>query len=352
MSSHRHHHRHSVWYRIRRWFRHNKKQMIGSILIGGAAVLVTGLFFYRSQQSQQEHHVTAGNSVDMKNSYRTISVDGKEYQYNSLITTVLFAGLDSEGDMEATASYSNKARADSIALVVLDKKNEKMSIIALNRDTMTQIRRYTRSGSDMGTYKSHLGYAYSYGNGGDVSCENLKEAVESLLNGIPVNEYVVTNRSSMTEINNLVGGVTLTVPNNDLEEKYPQLKEGAQITLDDTNIEAYLRYRDTSKEFSNEGRIERQQTYITAYVTQLKELLKKDTSEVWNKTLEMEKHLQTSITRNKYLKLAKLLEQTSFNDTNYYRPQGTDQQGELHDEFYLDEDAFRSLLLDLFYEEV
>ena len=59
--------------------------------------------------------------------------------------------------MEATASYSNKARADSIALVVLDKKNEKMSIIALNRDTMTQIRRYTRSGSDMGTVEEPSG---------------------------------------------------------------------------------------------------------------------------------------------------------------------------------------------------
>ena len=57
------------------------------------------------------------------------------------------------------------------------------------------IRRYSRSGSDMGTYVSHLGYAYSYGDGGEVSCEDLREAVSNLLGGIPVNEYAVTNRS-------------------------------------------------------------------------------------------------------------------------------------------------------------
>lgn len=86
-----------------------------------------------------------------------------------------------------------------------------MSILALNRDTMTEIRRYTRTGEDMGTYVSHLGYAYSYGDGGEVSCEDLKEAVEKLL-GISIDEYVVTNQSSITSINDLVGGVTVTVP--------------------------------------------------------------------------------------------------------------------------------------------
>ena len=124
------------------------------------------------------------------------------------------------------------------------------------------------------------------------------------------------------------------------------------MTLDDSNIEDFLRYRDIHTDFSNEGRIQRQQAYITAYISQFKELLQTDLESAWDKTEEMTDHLQTSITKSKYLGLAKLLESVSFDDTDYYRPEGTDQLGDLHDEFYLDEDAWEKMVLDLFYEPV
>ena len=287
----------------------------------------------------------------MKGGYRTITWKDKEYQYNSLITTILYAGLDSTDPLKASETYSNKARADSVSVVILDKKKKKMSILALNRDTMTEIRRYTRTGEDMGTYVSHLGYAYSYGDGGEVSCEDLKEAVEKLL-GISIDEYAVTNQSSITSINDLVGGVTVTVPNDDLAAMYPELKKGAVVTLDDSNVKDFLQHRDTAADFSNEGRIERQQAYVTAYVDLLKNRLASEPDQLWQEIGQMNDYLQTSITKNKYLSLARLLEKVSFTDADYYRPTGKDSAGELHDEFYVDEDALRQLVIDLFYEEV
>ena len=145
---HRHHHRHSAGYRIRRWLRKNKKLAIGSAVICIAALAAGGTFLHQERAAQSVMHVTAGNSVDMKSGYRRITYQGKEYQYNSLITTILYAGIDSEGEMKASNAYSNKARADSISLVILDKKHQRMRILALNRDTMTDIRRYSRCGSD------------------------------------------------------------------------------------------------------------------------------------------------------------------------------------------------------------
>ena len=53
-----------------------------------------------------------------------------------------------------------------------------MTILSINRDTMTDIRRYTMNGNDKGLYTTHIGYAYSYGDGGKVSCESLCEAGE------------------------------------------------------------------------------------------------------------------------------------------------------------------------------
>ena len=203
----------------------------------------------------------------------------------------------------------------------------------------------------MGTYVSHLGYAYSYGDGGEVSCEDLKEAVEKLL-GISIDEYAVTNQSSITSINDLVGGVTVTVPNDDLAAMYPELKKGAVVTLDDSNVKDFLQHRDTAADFSNEGRIERQQAYVTAYVDLLKDRLASEPDQLWQEIGQMNDYLQTSITKNKYLSLARLLEKVSFTDADYYRPTGKDSAGELHDEFYVDEDALQQLVIDLFYEEV
>ena len=356
MSSHssgkgHHHHHHSIWYRMRRWMRHNKKFAAAAALLCIVVLSAGGFFLLHSRREQSRLHVTAGNSVDMKGGYRTITWKDKEYQYNSLITTVLYAGLDSTDPLKASETYNNKARADSISVVILDKKKKKMSILALNRDTMTEIRRYTRTGEDMGTYVSHLGYAYSYGDGGEVSCEDLKEAVENLL-GISIDEYAVTNQSSITSINDLVGGVTVTVPNDDLAAMYPELKKGAVVTLDDSNVKDFLQHRDTAADFSNEGRIERQQAYVTAYVDLLKERLASEPDQLWQEIGQMNDYLQTSITKNKYLSLARLLEKVSFTDADYYRPTGKDSAGELHDEFYVDEDALQQLVIDLFYEEV
>lgn len=321
-----------------------------------AAVLVIAAGFcvwaYQMQKQQDNRHVTAGNSVDMKAGYRYVTYNGKKYQYNSLITTILYAGVDSEGQMQVNSGFTEAARADSISVVVLDKKNKKMTIIALSRDTMTEVRRYSLSGRDRGAYVTHLGFAYAYGDGGEVSCENLREAVSELLGGIPINEYAVTNQSSMIGINNLVGGVTVEVPNNDVAALHPELTAGAVVKLDDTNIRDYLHFRDITAELSNEGRIERQQVYVTAYIEKMKQQLQKDLNGTWAKLEEMDSYLQTSITKNKYISLANLLEVVEFTPDNYYRPEGENVVGEEHDEFYIDEEALREKVIELFYEEI
>lgn len=346
------HHRHSKRRRFRRWFRHNKKV----ILIAGILVLViisgAGFGLYRIHRQQMNRHVSAGNSHDVGSGYRKITYDGKEYRFNNLVTTVLYAGVDSEGKMEPSVTYTDAPRADSIALVVLNKKEKKMTIVAISRDTMTEIRRYTLNGTDRGTYVSHLGFAYTYGEGGEVSCENLRESVSRLFGDIPIDEYAVTNMSSIPYINQLVGGVTVEVPNNDVAELHPELTQGTAIRLDDSNVYDYLHYRDTEKDFSNEGRVERQEVYITEYVELLKTQLEKDLNGTWDRLQTMDDYLQTSITKNKYIGLANLLSEVSFTSDDFIRLEGEDQAGELHDEFYVDEEALQRLILDLFYEEI
>lgn len=342
----RHHHRKS---------RQQRKQQKMLILGLAAAMVLVGLaaaVVVNKLKEQKNYHVTGANSVDVGAGYRYTEYNGKKYQYNNRVTTLLYAGLDSFDELKQTATYGDKARADSIMLIVLDEASKKMSVVAINRDTMTEVHRFSRNGGDLGTYVTHLGYAYANGDGGTASCENLKTAVSTLFNDLPIDGYMVSNQTSIVMINDLVGGVTVTVPNNDLAAKYPELTTGNVVTLDESNVRAYVQQRDTAVDFSNEGRIERQKSFVLSFMDEFGTLVKDNSMQVWDELEECSNWMQTDITKNRYLSLADAFSQTNLAPDSYYILEGEDQLGELHDEFYYDEDALQELIIKLFYREV
>lgn len=342
----RHHHRKS---------RHHRKKQKMLILGLAAAVIFVGLaatVVVNKLKEQKNYHVTGANSVDVGVGYRYTEYNGKKYQYNNRVTTLLYADLDSFDELKQTATYGDKARADSIMLIVLDEASKKMSVVAINRDTMTDVHRFSRNGGDLGTYVTHLGYAYANGDGGTASCENLKTAVSNLFNNLPIDGYMVSNQTSIVMINDLVGGVTVTVPNNDLATQYPELTEGNIVTLDESNVRAYVQQRDTAVDFSNEGRIERQKSFVLSLMDEFGTLVRDNSTQVWDELEECSNWMQTDITKNKYLSLAYAFSQTNLAPDSYYILEGEDQLGELHDEFYYDEDALQELIIKLFYREI
>lgn len=342
----RHHHRKS---------RHQRKKQKMLILGLAAAVIFVGLaatVVVNKLKEQKNYHVTGTNSVDVGAGYRYTEYNGKKYQYNNRVTTLLYAGLDSFDELKQTATYGDKARADSIMLIVLDEVSKKMSVVAINRDTMTEVHRFSRKGDDLGVYVTHLGYAYTNGDGGEASCENLKTAVSTLFNNLPIDGYMVSNQTSIVMINDLVGGVTVTVPNDDLAAKYPELTTGNVVTLDESNVRAYVQQRDTAVDFSNEGRIERQKSFVLSFMDEFGAMVKDDASSVWDSLEACSDWMQTDITKNKYLSLADAFSNTNLTPDSYYILEGEDQLGELHDEFYYDEDALQELIIKLFYREI
>ena len=344
---HRRHH-HSLAYRIRRKLRHHR-WIVPAMLIVVVALAATGIWMQGTLRKQQSLKVVAGNTATAGFGYRNITYKGKDYRYNNRITAILYVGLDSDGPLHETTSYTSAPRADSISLVVLDEVHHKMTIIALNRDTMTDIRKFTLNGRDRGMMRDHLGYAYTYGNGGKVSAHNVCEAVSQLLYGIPVHEYVVMNLSSMPKLCEVIGPVDVVVPNDDLEGL--GYVKGTVVTVDGNNLEKFVRTRNTSKDFSHNGRMQRQQAYISAAVKQVRGKLDKDPSSMWNAMTKAESSVETNITRSRYLDLIGILQNTDYADADYYIPEGTQVAAADHDEFYVDEEKLLDKIVEIFYIE-
>ena len=352
-SGHSHHHHRKGPIRV---LKHNiKKQLrkhtwLGPTVIVAVIILIAvGFWMFHTVQTTRGKRLTAGNQVNVGSSYRDIVYKGKEYRYNSLITTVLYAGLDSKGELKPHNLYGMASPADSISLIVMDEFNKKMTIIAINRNTIARYNKYTIGGTPRGTFKDQLCLAYSYGEGGVISCQNLVGAVSDLMYGIPIKQYVISNLSSLPEIAKAIGDVTVTVPNNDLADR--GYIEGNTAVINADNLEMFVRSRDIGVDFSVLGRMERQRAYINAATGKLMDLFKNKTSEMWRLLESLEYCVQTNITRSQYIDLTNALAKTAYNEQDYYSPEGKMVIGSKYEEFYTDEEKLLEKIIDIFYVE-
>ena len=317
--------------------------------IVGLAVAAAILVLHNHSVKQNRYEVVSKNEYSVGKGYREVEYQGKTYRYNNRVTTILYAGVDADGPIEETVKYTMAPCADSISLVVMDELHQKTTIIALNRDTMTPIHKYTLNGRERGLYVDHLSMAFNTGNGGKVSCDNLCQAISDLLFGIPINGYVISSRASIPNIADAIGPVEVVVPNNDLY--YRGFSAGETVVIDGSNLETFVRYRDTGIDNSNSGRMARQQAYIEGAMDKLVSLLTKNPSSAWETLEKAEDCVRTDITRSRYLDLTKVLKHTGYTQGNYYIPEGEQVVGYKYDEFYPDMEQLKAKVIELFYIE-
>ena len=83
----------------------------------------------------------------------------------------------------------------------------------------------------LGKSKDHISLSYGYGDGGAESCKLTQEAVSNLFYGLPIQGLSCHELRRDSRAYKSLGGLTVTVPNNSLEYKYPEFSEGAEVTL-------------------------------------------------------------------------------------------------------------------------
>lgn len=306
-----------------------------------AAALVAGLLVWmaKSQTDQKgEGQAVSATGVD----YHTLEVDGTEYQYNTSLVNFLFVGVDStDGTIQG--------QADTILLVCCNRSTETMDVISISRDSMVPIQVFDAAGANLGWERQHLGLAFSYGKTPEQGCMLTADAVSQCMNSIPVIYQTAAEITSIAEFQNLIGTLTVTVPGDDLEYLGEDYKKGNTITLDSSNVETFLRSRDTQESYTNSSRMERQRIYVNAYLEKLKEQLNGNFSQTVGKMQDAVEQLATNISLDEVSAFSEMLMTYSFSEENYHVLAGSDQSGTFHDEYILDEAALQQLLVDIFY---
>ena len=211
---------------------------------------------------------------------------------------------------------------------------------------MTTIYIYNIDGTFVTPQTDHLTLQYAYGDGREMSCKITRDAVSNLLYGVPIIGYTAINLDSIPLLVDAVGGVTLTVPDDSMEEVNPEYKKGTEITLTSETAERYIRYRDTHSHHQALVRTERQKSFINAFADRVLELQAQDPHNVTDIYETIKPHMVTNMSNDIFLDLAGAKRVGEIRTIP-----GEGVATDLFDEYHVDDKALYELILDVFYIE-
>lgn len=281
-----------------------------------------------------------------------LTYKGKNYRRNQYVKAILCMGVDRSDTMTESKELGSAGQSDGIFLIAQDTAHHTLKILMIPRDTMTEIPITNRERTLKDTMITQLTMAYSYGDGKEESCEFMVDSVQKLLSGFTIDQYMAVDTTVVAQLNDAVGGVTVTVPTEGMEKKDPAFVKGNQVTLHGKQAEAFVRYRDTTRDFSALYRMDQQQEYISQYFQAVKAASRTDSQIVVHLFDLIQDYMVTDMTKDQYIKIAMDgMEAGSLTSEDFYTVPGVGETTEKYDVYRADRQAAIQIVLDLFYRE-
>lgn len=348
----------SVKYRVLGW---SLVVIVALVLIGGGGWLVMmEMGRARLQRNASSQMPALSENLDEEQGNLEADVaweddwiryHGKVYDYNESILTFLCMGIDINDIVGDEQSGWQSGQADALFLLTLNPAEKQMYIIAIDRNTMTDVDVYNEDDTYAGARFQQIALAHGYRDGKEKSAENQVKAVSHFMYDLPIHGYCAVNMAAIPSINDTIGGVEVTVL-EDLTKISPELKMDARVHLMGENAYWYVKYRDINVEESARRRLNRQKQYLIAYINQAKEAFKSDVTLPITLFGNVSQYMTTDITVDEVVYLAGNAAGYSFSEENLIViPGRTDTSGK-YDEFYPDEEALRQTIVDIFYDEL
>ena len=281
-----------------------------------------------------------------------VKYNGQIYAYNEDILTFLIMGIDKTKDVKEVAEGTNGGQADALFLVVLNPHDDSLSVIGINRNTMTDVSAYDNNGSFVNTVKAQIAVQHGFGNGVEESCEYQVNAVQHLFYEMPVHGYAAINMSAIGPLTDMVGGVDVVALEDIKSGNSTVIKEGEEVHLEGDLAFAYIHNRDTKEFGSADHRLERQKQFITTYLQKVKQKTKEDIGFPISVYQSIAPQTVTSLTVDEMTYLVSIAKDYSFDENYLYTLKGETKQGDVFEEFYVDETDLFELILKVFYEPV
>lgn len=252
--------------------------MLRKLLFSLAAlllVLIIGLWVFADDEGQLDVSAEQGSTTSF---LPTREVDGVIYEGRSpnSLTTVLLIGYDhmDEGALiDEQDGFNKGGQSDFLLLLAIDHENQTIRQLQFDRDTMTDVKFFSKFGANYGTRRLQICLSHAYGDTQELNNSNAIWAVERFLgieqdnDGAQVDMYLAMDITGIGRLNDLLGGVTVPI-NDDFSHYDPTMKLGTTMKLTGEQAHIYCRQRYYIGDQTNRNRMARQRVYMDA-ATQL-----------------------------------------------------------------------------------
>lgn len=324
------------------------------LILAIAVVALIGVYFGAQWLEDQENKPQPRGDYKLRYEDEMITLNGVKYRQRSNLTTILLMGVDkdnerSSGQVPAYLKYMDGGQADFLRLIVIDPTEKTIAQIAIDRDTMTPITVLGTLGSKVGYRTSQICLSHGFGDGKEQSCEFTVEAVSNLLFNVPIKYYIALDMDGISILNDLVGGVTVTLE-DDFSMLDPTMTKGTTMTLVGDQAEIFVRSRMSVGVGTNEARMARQQHFINSIMELLNAHIHEDKEFVGTLFDALSENLVASIGRAQMLNEAWVAR--DYRRIETMTPEGTHQIGsDGYMEFHVNEDSLEQIVLDVFYQK-
>lgn len=298
---------------------------------------------------------------------KQIFYDGKEYKYNDNLINILLIGTDCpttvaqrrEANLDCGAGF-----ADTLFLVTIDPDKKTVDCISVSRYTMTNVDMLL-AGFINATVEKQVSYQFGLGAGLEDSSSYTVKAVSGIFGNIPIHGYATLSLEAIRPLNNVVGGVEVEVLEDIPDHGVNEITtfgwgigdgltnvKGKTITLTDAEAYAYLRHRGDQVGDADK-RFDRQRQYLKALIKKILDKTKTDFTFPMKVRDALSEWLVTDISDDELMYLVSSLAFYNLNMDSITHLPGTTKLGEDQvEEFYLDDDAMKKLIVEKFYKPV
>ena len=301
-----------------------------------ALLIVAGLFLFI--KGKPEEVVIIDNGGD---DYHTLEYNGETYYYNTDIISILLMGIDTNEGVYG--------QSDHMSLLIIDRRSKEIKLLAIPRETITEIEMYGDDGSYLGLSDNHLGLAYPNGYKAGKAGIVTMEATSKLLLNIPIIYYVATNMNVMPMLAEIVGDVDIELPDDSLAYRNPEWVKGYIFNVNKDTIEIYLRSRNIYDDFTNKNRMLRQNLYLNWFFDNINSINEEDESFLLAKLEEILENCETNLSWDEAETFYELAMDSMRSDPFAYSISGRYAIGQFYEDFYPNEEDLLSLIIKLFY---
>ena len=332
--------------RVQRAFTQEDKRKLAIIMIVVGLVMILGAFFIKQWEDRQ--YSTGGGesniAIELANTEaRTYYYEGQEYTQRKDVETYLIMGIDKDGPVHRSSDAREGGQADMLQVLIIDHAAKTWQLLPIDRNTLAMFEVLNADGSSAGTQYMQICLAHAFSYGLEDGCTKTANAVTDILLNRKMDGYYALNMGGISELNDLVGGVPVTVTEDFLEID-PNLTVGETITMTGEDAEKFVRARMNMEDDRNELRMARQEVYLNSFIQQFDRLSEEEILTVYDKIMD---YAVTNMGSGTFANLSSVCK--SYTKLDSIKIDGTSQIENGYETFRMDDVSRVETALKLFY---